>query len=88
MRNGKLLSEGSPATLMAKYNCNNVEDVFLLLSRKQQEGHLNSGPQLDIELEEISLTDDTQKLDDAKETFVSITIQDLCENNLWFLARR
>lgn len=70
MRNGKLLTEGSPATLMAKYNCSNVEDVFLLLSRKQQEGHLNSGARPDIELEEITLTDESRKDENFKENFV------------------
>lgn len=38
MRSGKLLTEGRPGELMDKYNCTNLEDVFLLLSRKQQEG--------------------------------------------------
>lgn len=36
MRNGKLLDEGCPSLLMAKYSCNTVEEVFLLLSAEQE----------------------------------------------------
>jgi hypothetical protein len=35
MRNGTLLAEDSPAELLKLYSCNTLEDVFLLLSRKQ-----------------------------------------------------
>lgn len=35
MRNGTLLAEDSPAELLKLYSCNTLEEVFLLLSRKQ-----------------------------------------------------
>lgn len=35
MRSGRLLAEESPQALLTKYRCNNLEDVFLKLSRKQ-----------------------------------------------------
>jgi hypothetical protein len=35
MRNGTLLAEDSPAELLKLYHCNTLEEVFLLLSRKQ-----------------------------------------------------
>lgn len=35
MRNGKLLEEGSPSFLLAKYRCSTIEQVFLMLSSKQ-----------------------------------------------------
>lgn len=35
MRNGTLLAEDSPAELLKLYCCSTLEDVFLLLSRKQ-----------------------------------------------------
>lgn len=36
MRNGKLLAEAPPMKLIEKYECSELEDVFLLLSRKQE----------------------------------------------------
>ena len=39
MRNGKLLDEGSPGFLLAKYRCSTIEQVFLLLSSKQDMGN-------------------------------------------------
>jgi len=35
MRNGTLLAEDSPSELLKLYGCVSLEDVFLLLSRKQ-----------------------------------------------------
>lgn len=35
MRGGVLLAEGSPDTMMAAYNTDNLEDIFLMLSLKQ-----------------------------------------------------
>ena len=35
MRNGQLLAEESPAQLMFKHNCSNLEQAFLELSKKQ-----------------------------------------------------
>lgn len=35
MRNGQLLAEESPAQLMLRYNCSNLEHAFLELSKKQ-----------------------------------------------------
>lgn len=35
MRSGKLLAEESPAALLSMYHCTSLEEVFLLLSRKQ-----------------------------------------------------
>lgn len=35
MRSGKLLAEESPQVLLSMYNCQNLEEVFLKLSRKQ-----------------------------------------------------
>ena len=36
MRNGVLMTEASPAQLLEKYQTDSLEDVFLELSRKQQ----------------------------------------------------
>lgn len=66
-----MLSEGEPETLMAKYNCNNVEEVFLLLSRKQQEGNIESSQSQDIEMEEVSLTETCRDKDKYIENYVS-----------------
>lgn len=35
MRSGKLLAEESPHVLLSMYGCTSLEEVFLLLSRKQ-----------------------------------------------------
>lgn len=35
MRSGKLLAEQSPQLLLEQYGCQSLEEVFLLLSRKQ-----------------------------------------------------
>lgn len=35
MRSGRLLAEESPQSLLTKYRCSNLEEVFLKLSRKQ-----------------------------------------------------
>lgn len=35
MRGGRLLAEQSPERLLATYGCDNLEDVFLKLSREQ-----------------------------------------------------
>lgn len=37
MRNGVLLAEEHPEELVQKYNSNNLEEIFLLLS--QEQGH-------------------------------------------------
>lgn len=46
MRTGRLLAEESPQQLLATYRCNNLEDVFLKLSRKQ--GQANPPAELNI----------------------------------------
>lgn len=46
MRSGRLLAEESPANLLAQYQCKNLEDVFLKLSRKQ--GSTNAPTELTI----------------------------------------
>ncbi|XP_063216539.1 ABC transporter G family member 20-like isoform X2 [Bacillus rossius redtenbacheri] len=38
MRNGRLLEEGSPASLVSKHGLSGLEDVFLLLSLRQESG--------------------------------------------------
>ena len=40
MRNGKILAEGKPQTLLETYNCTSIENVFVYLSRKQVEKSL------------------------------------------------
>lgn len=37
MRNGKILAEGKPQTLLETYGCSTIENVFVHLSRKQME---------------------------------------------------
>lgn len=37
MRCGKLIAEATPSQLLARFQCQNLEDVFLTLSRHQQE---------------------------------------------------
>ncbi|MFX1500251.1 MAG: ABC transporter ATP-binding protein [Promethearchaeota archaeon] len=34
MRNGKIIEEGTPGELKEKYNVNNIEDIFILLSKE------------------------------------------------------
>lgn len=46
MRSGRLLAEESPQALLTMYRCNNLEDVFLKLSRKQ--GTSNEVSELNI----------------------------------------
>ncbi|KAK9873202.1 hypothetical protein WA026_021435 [Henosepilachna vigintioctopunctata] len=41
MRGGKLLAEDSPDRLLRYFNTNNLEEVFLILSRQQETGNLN-----------------------------------------------
>jgi hypothetical protein len=36
MRGGVLLSEGSPSQLLISQNCSNLEEAFLVLSKKQE----------------------------------------------------
>lgn len=38
MRDGVLLAEESPLDLMQRYQCSNLEDAFLILSKKQDTG--------------------------------------------------
>ena len=35
MRSGRLLAEESPQVLLSTYGCDSLEEVFLMLSRKQ-----------------------------------------------------
>lgn len=37
MRDGTLLAEDGPESLIRKFECDNLEDVFLMLSRRQEE---------------------------------------------------
>lgn len=40
MREGRLLAEESPETLITLFRCDTLEDVFLILCKQQEEGHL------------------------------------------------
>lgn len=51
MRTGRLLAEESPQQLLTTYRCNNLEDVFLKLSRKQ--GTTNAVAELNIRYVQI-----------------------------------
>lgn len=42
MRGGKLLAEESPARLLSFFQTETLEEAFLILSRKQEEGRLNN----------------------------------------------
>ncbi|XP_050499822.1 ABC transporter G family member 23-like isoform X1 [Diabrotica virgifera virgifera] len=42
MREGRLLAEESPSTLLTQFNTDNLETVFLTLSQKQADGQLSS----------------------------------------------
>ncbi|KAK6632870.1 hypothetical protein RUM43_012609 [Polyplax serrata] len=56
MRNGKLLDEGPPSLLLTRYKCSTIEQVFLLLSSKQDrklqdvptDGNLNVDVRCDV----------------------------------------
>lgn len=37
LRNGKILAEGDPRSLLDEHQCSTVDDLFLLLSQKQEE---------------------------------------------------
>lgn len=41
MREGRLLAEESPGRLLSIFNTETLEDVFLILSRRQEEGRLD-----------------------------------------------
>lgn len=41
MREGRLLAEESPERLLQLFNTETLEEVFLILSRRQEEGRLN-----------------------------------------------
>jgi hypothetical protein len=45
MRDGTLLAEDSPDSLIRKFECDNLEDVFLMLSRRQEESKALGGDQ-------------------------------------------
>jgi len=45
MRDGTLLAEDGPETLIRKFECENLEDVFLMLSRRQEETKALGGDQ-------------------------------------------
>lgn len=42
MREGRLLTEESPSRLLAIYNTQTLEEVFLILSRRQEDGQLEN----------------------------------------------
>lgn len=42
MREGRLLAEESPQRLLQIFNTETLEEVFLILSRRQEEGRLDS----------------------------------------------
>lgn len=42
MREGRLLAEESPSRLLQIFNTNTLEEVFLILSRRQEEGRLDN----------------------------------------------
>lgn len=44
MREGRLLAEESPARLLQIFNTETLEEVFLILSRHQEEGRLDNVP--------------------------------------------
>ena len=41
LRNGKILAEGNPNDLLEEFNCDNIENLFILLSTRQEEGNLH-----------------------------------------------
>lgn len=41
MRGGKLLAEESPARLLELFHTDTLEEVFLILSKNQEEGRIN-----------------------------------------------
>jgi ABC-type multidrug transport system ATPase subunit len=45
MRDGTLLAEDGPESLIRKFECDNLEDVFLMLSRRQEESKALGGDQ-------------------------------------------
>ncbi|XP_063988689.1 ABC transporter G family member 20-like [Diachasmimorpha longicaudata] len=54
LRCGKLLAEASPGKLLARCNCDSLEEAFLLLSQKQNDSQVyRQNSLVDTELEEI-----------------------------------
>ena len=45
LRNGKMLAEGEPDTLMNQFNCDSLENLFVTLSAKQETDHSISNSQ-------------------------------------------
>ncbi|CAH1102725.1 unnamed protein product [Psylliodes chrysocephalus] len=62
MREGRLLAEESPSRLLTLFNSETLEDVFLTLSRRQEEGKLpavSSLPIVDDQNNSVIVTDNT-----------------------------
>lgn len=62
MREGRLLAEESPSRLLTLFNSETLEDVFLTLSRRQEEGKLpavSSLPVVDDQNNSVIVTDNT-----------------------------
>lgn len=53
LRNGKILSEGDPETLLREHNCTTIESMFALLSSQQEEVNVSVDNQENQSLDNI-----------------------------------
>lgn len=84
MREGRLLAEESPSRLLEIFNTDTLENVFLILSRRQEEGRLDnlnkptSAPQSSSVLDSSTVhTGSTISVTTASETFASTDVREM-----------
>ncbi|XP_072378310.1 ABC transporter G family member 23-like isoform X1 [Diabrotica undecimpunctata] len=68
MRKGKLLTEENPETLLERYGCELLEDVFIILSSRQEETEQTSGvDNLAFQSSQTSINESTERTNAALE---------------------
>lgn len=75
MREGKILAEESPEKLIASFGTETLEEVFLILSRKQDEAKLNNA------IASMDSPDDTH-MGSTNASNVSLVMTDLGSTNV------
>lgn len=71
MREGRLLAEESPSRLLTIFNTETLEEVFLILSRRQEEGRLDNLNAHPITDEQNNSMIDTERCTGSTVTVVS-----------------
>lgn len=71
MRGGKLLAEASPTELLEKFNTRSLEEVFLILSQKQEAGVLETNYESNMTQFSSNLSIETQIEENSRSVEVS-----------------